>query len=416
MARIVQPLKNTQISNAKAGDKDQSLYDGDGLLLLIKPTGIKIWRFRYYKPLTKKRTTITFGNYPALGLADARRMRESALSLLAQGIDPQEHKQEALQNKLNEKQNTFEFIASEWFKVKSSENLKEKTLRDVWRSLENHVFPYIGKKPIKQITAIDAIKALEPLRSAGKFEAIKRACQRINEIMNYAMNVGILNINPTTKITAAFETSKTQHRPTIKPDELPAFMSSLAVANIELQTRCLIEWQLLTMTRPGEATGAKWQEIDLNNRLWIIPPERMKMSREHQIPLSSQALVILEILKPITGHREHIFPSMKSPFNKPMNSSTINMAIKRMGYKGVLVAHGLRALASTTLNSQGFDPDVIEAALAHSDKNTVRKAYNRATYVEQRRIMMDWWGNFIEEASKGNVSLSGNRALKAISN
>lgn len=181
-------------------------------------------------------------------------MRESALSLLALGIDPQEHKKNEIQSQLNEKQNTFKYISSEWFKVKSSENLKEKTLRDIWRSLENHVFPYIGETPIRRITAIEAIKALEPLRNAGKFEAIKRACQRINEIMDYAINVGILNSNPTSKITAAFETSKTQHRPTIQPEELLEFMKALSIANIELQTRCLVEWQLLTMTRPSEAT------------------------------------------------------------------------------------------------------------------------------------------------------------------
>ena len=165
-------------------------------------------------------------------------------------------------------------------------------------------------------------------------------------------------------------------------------MQALAMAGIELQTRCLIEWQLLTM-RPNEAVGVKWQEIDFNNCLWIIPAEKMKMRKEHTITLSKQAIAILSIMKPITGHREHIFPSMNPPFNTPMSASTANMAIKRMGYKDKLVAHGLRALASTILNEQGFDPNVIEAALAHVDSNSVRRAYNRTTYLEQRRIMLD---------------------------
>ena len=166
-------------------------------------------------------------------------------------------------------------------------------------------------------------------------------------------------------------------------------MQALAMARIELQTRCLIEWQLLTMTRPNEAVGVKWQEIDFNNCLWIIPAEKMKMRREHTITLNKQAMALLSIMKPISGHREHIFPSLKPPFSTPMNSQTANMAIKRMGYKDKLVAHGLRALASTILNEQGFDPNVIEAALAHVDSNRVRRAYNRTTYLEQRRIMLD---------------------------
>ena len=176
----------------------------------------------------------------------------------------------------------------------------------------------------------------------------------------------------------------------------------------------MIEWQLLTMTRPNEAVGAKWQEIDLDNCLWVIPAEKMKMRREHTITLNKQAMAILSIMKPISGHREHIFPSMKPPYTTPMNSSTANMAIKRMGYKDKLVAHGLRALASTALNEQGFNYDVIESALSHVDKNAVRRAYNKAEYEQQKRIMLDWWGDFVEQASQGNVSLSGNRNLKLV--
>lgn len=170
------------------------------------------------------------------------------------------------------------------------------------------------------------------------------------------------------------------------------------------------------MTRPSEAAGTTWQEIDLENKLWTIPESRMKMDKAHIIPLSPQALTILEIMKPISSHREHVFPTMKAPFNKPMNSQTVNAAIKRLGFGGRLVAHGFRSIASTALNEQGFAPDVIEAALAHVDKNSVRRAYNRATYLKQRQVMMDWWGDFVEQASKGSVSLSGNKALKVVNN
>lgn len=172
--------------------------------------------------------------------------------------------------------------------------------------------------------------------------------------------------------------------------------------------------QLLTLTRPNEAARAKWSEIDLDKKLWIISVEKMKMRRDRSIPLNKQAIAILSIMKLTSGHRENIFSSMKPPYSAPMNSSTANMVIKRMGYKGRLVAHGLRSLASTILNEQGFNYDVIESALAHVDTNTVRRAYNRATYLEQRRVMLDWWGDFIEQVSKGNVSLSDNRNLKIV--
>lgn len=168
-------------------------------------------------------------------------------------------------------------------------------------------------------------------------------------------------------------------------------MRSLTMSNLSVPTRCLIEWQLLTLVRPSEASSARWVEIDLNTKLWTIPAERMKAKREHIVPLSPQALEILEMMKPISMHREHVFPSRNDP-KQPMNSQTANAALKRIGYGGKLVAHGLRSIASTALNEQGFNADVIEAALAHSDKNEVRRAYNRSTYLESRKILMDWWG------------------------
>ncbi|WP_294615470.1 integrase domain-containing protein [uncultured Gilliamella sp.] len=414
MPKRIAPMTDTQIKNAKPQSKDYPIYDGNGLLLLIKSTGTKIWQFRYYRPITNNRTTVSFGSYPEVSLQQARKQRDEARELIKQGIDLQEHKAEQEQRKHEEITSTFKKIATEWFKVKSGKGLSEKTLKGTWNSLELHLFPYIGNKSIFKLKAKDFIKTMEPLRANGKLETIKRLCQRINEIMFYAVNIGLIDVNPAVKIKDAFESPIKGQMPTINAQDLPEFMQSLAMARIELQTRCVIEWQLLTMTRPNEAVGAKWQEIDFDNCLWIIPAEKMKMRREHTITLNKQAMAILSIMKPISGHREHIFPSMKPPYTAPMNSSTANMAIKRMGYKGKLVAHGLRALASTILNEQGFDPNIIEAALAHVDTNSVRRAYNRATYLEQRRIMLDWWGDFVEQASQGNVSLSGNRNLKLV--
>ncbi|MBJ4125604.1 tyrosine-type recombinase/integrase, partial [Salmonella enterica subsp. enterica serovar Rissen] len=169
---------------------------------------------------------------------------------------------------------------------------------------------------------------------------------------------------------------------------------SFIILTLSVSTRCLIEWQLLTLVRPSEASGARWVEIDLDAKLWTIPAERMKAKREHIVPLSPQALDILEVMKPISAHREHVFPSRNDP-KQPMNSQTANAALKRIGYGGKLVAHGLRSIASTALNEAGFNPDVIEAALAHSDKNEVRRAYNRSTYLLKRIELMNWWGELI---------------------
>lgn len=182
--------------------------------------------------------------------------------------------------------------------------------------------------------------------------------------------------------------------PTLRPEELSKLMRSLSMSNLSLPTRCLIEWQLLTLVRLTEASGTKWEEIDLEAKLWTVPAERMKAKREHIVPLSPQALEILEIMPPISGNREHVFPSRNDP-KQPMNSQTANAAIKRIEYGGRLVTHGLRSIASTAMNEAGFNPDVIEAALAHADKNEVRRAYNRSTYLDARYELMQWWGNFV---------------------
>ncbi|OCG68599.1 integrase [Gilliamella sp. Nev5-1] len=414
MAVKTTPLTDTQIKALKATSKDKKYFDGGGLFLLVKSTGAKLWRFKYKKPISHKETLLSFGKYPETSLQQARKQRDEARELIKQGIDPQHYKAEQEQRKQEACNNTFYAMAERWLKFKTEQGLEEQTLKKAWRSLENHVFPYIKDIPINQVTAIKAINALQPLNNNNKYETVKRVCRRINEIMYYAVNMGIIDNNPLAKITDVFNSPKVKNQPTIPPTELPQFMQALAMAKIELQTRCVIEWQLLTLTRPSEAVGAKWEEINLDKKLWSIPAERMKMDRPHNIPLSPQAIKILEIMKSINHKSEFVFPTARPPYNKPMSSQTANMAIKRMGYKDKLVAHGLRALASTALNEQGFNYDVIESALSHVDKNAVRRAYNKAEYERQKRIMLDWWGDFVEQARQGNVSLSGNRNLKLV--
>lgn len=397
MARITRPLTNNEILKAKPQEKDFTLHDGDGLFLLVKTSGKKLWRFRYQRPNSSSRTNLSLGSYPALTLAVARQMRDQYLSMLAQGIDPQKQQEEVSEQRQIELDSIFSVVAGRWFQLKSK-SVTEDYAKDIWRSLEKDIFPTIGEIPIQALKARTIVEALEPIKARGALETVRRLVQRINEIMIYAVNTGLIDANPASGVGMAFERPKKQNMPTLRPEELPKLMRSLVMSNLSIPTRCLIEWQLLTLVRPSEASGAKWDEINFDERIWRIPAERMKANREHIVPLSSQALLILEVMKPISFNRAHIFPSRNDP-KQSMNSQTANAALKRIGYGGKLVAHGLRSIASTAMNEAGLNPDVIESALAHSDKNEVRRAYNRSTYLTQRIELMDWWGELVYESN-----------------
>lgn len=397
MARITTPLTNTQIKQAKPKEKEYSLNDGQGLALRIKPTGSKLWIFNYYQPFTKKRKNMGLGIYPDVSLASARQKRNEARQLVSDDIDPLDHREQQHDIQKLALGNTLEHIAKQWIDVKRS-TVSEDHANKTWTSLELHIFPNLGKYPIDKLTAKKVIEQLSPIAAKGSLETIKRLCQRLNEIMVFSVNTGLLEHNPLSGIGKAFKTPEKQHLATIKPEELPALMQTINRASIKRVTRHLIEWQLHTLTRPSEAAGARWDEIDIENAIWTIPAERMKKRREHSIPLTAQALDILEQIKPISGHRDFVFPSDRNPRNH-INSQTANMALKRMGYENKLVAHGLRALGSTILNEHGFDYDLVEAALAHVDKNEVRAAYNRADYIKRRTPMMEWWSEHIENSA-----------------
>lgn len=412
MARITKPLTATEINAAKPKEKEYTLRDGDGLFLRVKTNGSKIWLFDYYRPISKKRTNMGFGAYPDLSLAAARQKRDEARNLIAQGIDPQDHQQAQITKVLETTENTFQKVAGRWFELKKTKVTPDYA-DDIWRSLERDVFPTLGNVPISNIKAKTVIATLEPVKQRGTLETLKRLIQRTNEIMVYAVNTGLIDANPTSGISHAFEKPQKKHMPTLKPDQLPELLQALASASITLQTRCLIEWSLHTMVRPNEAAGTRWDEINLEQNLWTIPAHRMKKRREHTIPLTPQTIALLEIMRPISGNRDFVFPSHKDP-RLPTNNQTANAALKRMGFGGLLVAHGLRSIASTTLNEQGFDSDVIEAALAHVDKNEVRRAYNRTDYLERRRPLMIWWSEHIEQAAQGSLSLAGSKGLKIV--
>lgn len=404
LPRTTKPLTNTEIKNARPSEKEYNLFDGGGLALRIKPNGTKFWVFNYARPYTKKRTNLSFGQYPDVSLADAREKRGDAKSLLAKNIDPKEHKKQSELDAKHTLESTFGVVTNKWYELKA-ERIKPESLKKIWLSFQKHVLPELKDVPVTELKPRMALNVLEPVINAGKNETAKRLARTINEVMIVALAMGLIEANYLSDLTKLIPSPKYKSMPTIRPEELPQFMKAVFTANISMPTRCLIEWQLHTMTRPTEAVTARWDEIDFENKLWIIPASKMKMNREHQIPLSTYVVKLLEVIQGFSAKREYLFPGYKSP-RSHMNSCTANMAIKRMGYKDKLVAHGMRALASTTLNENEFDPDIIEAALAHQDSNTIRKAYNRAIYLEQRREMMEWWSNFILEASKGSLSIA----------
>lgn len=413
MPRITTPLNHTEIKAARPADKEYTLQDGNGLYLLIKPNGSKIWRFRYSRPGDGQRVLLSFGSLDEVTLADARKRREEYRAILAKGIDPQRHQQQQQEAEFIRRNNTFRKVAANWYEMKQAQNLAPNTIKDIWRSLEKYVFPDIGDTPVNELTARQFVTLLEPIKARGNLETLKRVLQRINEVMDYAANSGLTEFNTAANVRKAFPTPVKKHMPSIRPEQLPDLMQALSVASIERQTRLLIEWQLLTVTRPAEAASTRWCEIDMDAATWMIPEGRMKMRREHVIPLSSQALAVLEAMKPISAHREYVFPGYKNP-QTPMNSQTANVALKRMGFKGILVSHGMRAIFSTAANEEGFEPDVIEAALAHVDTNDVRRAYNRSTYLEKRVVLMRWWGEFVEAAATGSTIAKGLRGLRAV--
>ncbi|HUE90700.1 integrase domain-containing protein [Pseudomonas sp.] len=397
-------LSDRQLKTVKAKDKDYVLSDGNGLQLRVRSNGSMLWNFNYRDPVTNNRINMGLGPYPDLSLANARKKAVEARELLAQGIDPKVQRDELKQAKRAETEHTLENVATAWFELKK-DSVTPAYAEDIWRSLTLHVFPDLKTTPLSQISAPMVIKLLRPIEAKGSLETVKRLSQRLNEIMTYGVNSGLIFANPLSGIRAVFKKPKKQNMAALRPEELSELMMELANASIKRTTRCLIEWQLHTMTRPAEAATTRWTDIDFDKRIWTIPAERMKKRRPHTIPLTDQALALLETLKPHSGHREYVFPADRNP-RTHANSQTANMALKRMGFQDRLVSHGMRSMASTILNEHGWDPELIEVALAHVDKDEVRSAYNRADYIERRRPMMAWWSEHIQKAATGSLSAS----------
>ena len=405
-------LSDVKVKAAKPKEKDYILTDGNGLQMRVRINGSKLWNFNYIQPVTKKRINMGLGTFPEVSLAQARKRTVEARELVAQGLDPKEKRDAERHAKKAATEHTFENISAAWFELKK-DSVTPAYAEDIWRSLTLHVFPDLATTPISAITAPKVINLLRPLETKGSLETVKRLTQRLNEIMTYGVNSGLIHANPLSGIRAVFKKPKKKNMAALAPDELKELMVAIANASIKRTTRCLIEWQLHTMTRPAEAATSRWADIDFEKKIWTIPAERMKKRRIHIIPLTEQALTLLEAIKPYSGHREYVFPADRDP-RTHCNSQTANMALKRMGFEGRLVSHGMRSMASTILNEHGWDPELIEVALAHVDKDEVRSAYNRADYIERRRPMMAWWSEHIEQAATGSLSVSAFHATRGL--
>lgn len=404
--------KTTLTATAVQAAKPGTYSDGEGMTLVVTAT-CKSWRLKYYHPVTKKRQNMSLGKYPEISLAEARKRRAAARELIAQGVDPAANRNAKAEAEKVASDNTFAALVDRVMELKRAK-LTANHCDEVIERLTLHVLPNLGKVPVADIRAPFVINMLKPLEDAGKLNTLKRCCQHINEVMDFATNSGLVEYNPCAKISKVFKAHVAEHNPTVTPAGIVELVAAMDGSKMAFTTRGVIEWQLHTMVRPVEAASVRWDEIDMEARIWAIPANKMKMRRDHRVPLTDEMIAILERMRPLSGHRPYVFPHSSRPLEH-MFEGTANSALKRMGYKDKQTAHGLRALASTTLNEAGFNPDAIEAALAHTDANKVRASYNRADYLAERVIMMRWWSAHIEKARQGVFSLEpGRRGLELV--
>ncbi|MBL0647338.1 MULTISPECIES: tyrosine-type recombinase/integrase [Aeromonas] len=392
------PLSDITARQAKYTGKPQKLSDEKGLFLLVNQSG-KYWRLKYRHGGKEK--TLALGVYPEVSLKEARAKRDEARRLIAEGVDPGlVKKQSKIANKLAS-ENNFEALAREWHHSQLALWSPGHATR-VIESLEVDAFPDLGIVPVTELTAPMILEALRKVEKRGATETAGRILQRISAIMRYAIQTGRASYNPAQDLKGALKATKQEHRPALPRSELPEFFRRLEAEPLNPATRLALHLLMLTMTRPGEVRFARWDEFDMERAEWRIPAARMKMRTEHLVPLSRQALAVLDELRQLTGHCELLFPSERKLTN-PMSENTLSYAMGRMGYKGIACPHGFRALASTTLNEEGFDPDVIERQLAHAERNKVRAAYHRAEYLDDRRKLLQWLADFYDSQRGSNV-------------
>ena len=394
-------LNARQVDAAKPREKAYKLADGAGLYLEVVPSGSRYWRMKYRFNGKEKR--MAFGVYPAVSLAQARALRDDAKKKLAEGIDPSLAKKEEKLVRDVQLNNTFQAVALEWHGTKVS-RWSEGYASDIIEAFNKDIFPYIGQQPVNEIKPLVLLNVLRRIESRGATEKAKKVRQRCSEVFRYAIVTGRAEYNPAADLTSAMSGHESKHYPFLTVEELPDFFKALAGYTgsplVVLAARLLI----LTGVRTGELRGAFWREFDLEKAVWEIPAERMKMKRPHLVPLSSQALEIVQQLKVMSGQYPLVFPGRNDP-RKTMSEASINQVFKRIGYTGRVTGHGFRHTMSTILHEEGFNTAWIETQLAHVDKNAIRGTYNHALYLEGRREMMQWYADYINANHNSCISL-----------
>ena len=394
------PLNDRQIRNAKPTEagKKAKLFDGGGLYLEVTPAGGKIFRLKYR--IDGKEKTLTIGKYPAVSLSEARQAAENARRLLVSGQDPSEAKQQEKRERQAAALNTFESIARRWH----TDNLhrwKENHAARIISDFEKDVFPAIGEIQITEISVSDVKAVISAIIARGATVTAEKVRQWIGAVYQYAAMLEITDRNPVAVLRGHFEQAKTDHRPALPREELTEFYRRLILAEIEPQNRIALILNMLTFLRSTELRGGQWNEIDFDAAMWTVPAQRMKHEKTapkppHAVPLADWTLELLAELKEITGNTPFLFPS-RTKTDGFISDATISRIIERMGYKGRVTPHGFRALASSILNEQGYNPDAIERQLAHVEEDRIRAAYNRADYMDERREMMQWYSDYLRE-------------------
>lgn len=408
--RLRHRLTNTQIKNVKPDPSKQvHLQDGDGLYLEVNSSGSKIWRMK--TSFHGKSIRLTVGEYPAISLAKARKQCEEARALIAQGIDPREARKQAEAEAKAKSDNTLERIARNWYSDGLAE-WKENTAKATLSRLERDVFPKIGYMPITSITHAQLIDVLKTIESRGTVDAAKRTKTDLARIYRYAIQRNIIDRNLVDDLTGVIRRTTKTHFATIDNSELPQFLKALDQneARMFLSTRIAIKLMLLLFLRTSELIEAEWSEIDLENGVWVVPWQRMKMGKRkinpdmtnHRIDLPVQAVSLLKEQFQYSGHRQHVFPSQRDP-KKPMSNGAILMALRRMGYQGKMTGHGFRALAASTLEEMGCRHEVIDRQLAHKPKDKVQAAYFRADFQQERKEMMQMWADHLDAIRRRNT-------------
>jgi integrase len=403
MPKRIIPLTDMKVQKAKPQDKPTALFDGAGLYLLVTPTGGKLWRFKYR--FDKKEKKIAFGSYPEISLQDARRRRDDARKLLSNDVDPGAVRKAQRQAKVEDTE-TLEVIAREWhekFKTKWTEGHAQKILRQ----LELNVFPWIGARPIRGIKAPELLAVLRRTESRGVLEGAHRLRGLCSQVFRYALATGRCERNPAQDLIGSLPPAKEKHLAAITdPQRVRELLCAIDGYSGSYVVKLAMQLSPLVFTRPGELRHMEWSEVDFDNALWSIPAEKMKMREPHLVPLSRQALKILEEVKRLTGTSKYAFPSGRT-LNRPMSNNAVLAALRRMGYtKEEMTPHGFRAMARTILDEiLQFRPDFIEAQLAHRVLDPLGRSYNRTTHLNERRKMMQTWADYLDGLKAGAVVL-----------